>query len=145
MASFEQRSTFVCKIYGSVVLSGHIGLAVLFTSFIGCSGRNTAQPSLELNPYVSARKAIGAEGYLSSGGENVAVAIDEATLVEWMRIVLNKDEPGGTKLMESAKVFAAPEYTRVLVLDNRLNGTQVQILEKEFAGRVGWVYYEWVK
>ena len=88
---------------------------------------------------------LGAEGRLSSGVEKVAVATDLKAFDEWNKSLISKDQHGMLAMLVSDRVLSVPADTRVKVIERKWSKTRVRILEGDFAGRAGWVPYEWVK
>ena len=89
---------------------------------------------------------VGSEGRLSNNGApKVPISIDEAAAKEWVKAEVANDQMGRAGLLMADRVFGVPNNTRVLVIDRTFSRSQVRILEGEFAGRSGWVAYEWVK
>jgi hypothetical protein len=81
----------------------------------------------------------GSEGRLSTGGSEIPVAIDEETLPDLRRAVLNQDLTG------IGPIFVVNDETLVRVSETGSTGLRVTILNGSQKGRAGWVPSEWVK
>lgn len=71
--------------------------------------------------------------------------MDRTALDEWNRATRVRDMAGLLQMIDSNKAFAVKDGTRVLVLEQDFNVTQVRVLEGPQATRAGWVNYEHVR
>jgi hypothetical protein len=83
--------------------------------------------------------AAGSEGRLSTGGSAIPVAVDEETLPDLKRALLNQDLTG------IGPIFVVSGDTLVRVSETGSTGLRVTILTGSQKGRAGWVPFEWVK
>ena len=90
--------------------------------------------------------SIGEHGilHIDGGATSHFVAADEEALKKLFRAIDAKDDYGMADLLLTEQVFSVKDGTRVLVIDKALYTTQIRILEGPYAGRSGWVPYEWV-
>jgi len=89
--------------------------------------------------------SLGDEAVLYNGGNNILVAVDEASFDDLVRAVVIEDTLGIVELMADGKVFRVESRTRVKLIDRALTKTKVRILEGDFMGASGWVPFEWVR
>jgi hypothetical protein len=89
--------------------------------------------------------SIGENGILQvDGAKSHFVAADEEALKKLFRAIDAKDDYGMADLLLTGQVFSVKDGTRVLVVDKALYTTRIRILEGPYAGKSGWVPYEWV-
>lgn len=92
------------------------------------------------------RSTIGKQGILhvDRGPSTHPVAIDEDTLKELFRVIDAKDDYGMSELLQTGRLLPVQDGTKILMIDEGLYTTKIRILEGPYAGRSGWVPYEWI-
>jgi hypothetical protein len=80
---------------------------------------------------------------LIAGRDSVMLAVDEESLGALMNALSTRSGVEG--LIESGKVFTAPNGTKVRVLETNSTRVKVRILEGPDVMKEGWVYERWLQ